>query len=88
MMMPDTCVGSSDGEISNRVFRSKRRTKRKGKQGGSTKLSEGRYQAVSNVKENVKFVNSSSKVKENDQVWNQDGCFHHSGSTILLFFFD
>lgn len=87
MMMPDTRVGSSDGEISNRVFRSKRRTKRKGKQGSSTKLSEGRYQAVSNVKENVKIKNSSSEVKKNDQVWNQDGSFHHSGKIFLSFFY-
>lgn len=64
--------GSSDGEIPNGVLPSERRTGRKGKRRSSTKLAEGRYQAVSYGKENVKVENSAVDLMARDQVWNQD----------------
>ncbi|XP_021866211.2 uncharacterized protein [Spinacia oleracea] len=64
--------GSSDGEIPNGVSPSERRVGRKGKRRSSTKLTEGRYQADSYGKENVKVENSTADVKQKDQVWNQD----------------
>lgn len=72
-------VGSSDGEIPNGVSPSERRVGRKGKRRSSTKLTEGRYQADSYGKENVKVENSTADVKQKDQVWNQDDGLSRSG---------
>ncbi|XP_021761693.1 uncharacterized protein LOC110726521 isoform X1 [Chenopodium quinoa] len=64
--------GLSDGEIPNEVLPSERRTARRGKRRSSTKISEGRYQAVSSGKEDIKVENSAADIMQKDQVWNQD----------------
>uniref|UniRef100_A0A803L904 USP domain-containing protein n=1 Tax=Chenopodium quinoa TaxID=63459 RepID=A0A803L904_CHEQI len=64
--------GLSDGEIPNEVLPSERRTARRGKRRSSTKISEGKYHAVSSGKEDIKVENSAADIMQKDQVWDQD----------------
>lgn len=78
--------GMTNGGITNdEVLPFEERTGRKGRRRSSTKIPEGRYQAVSYGKEKANVECSTTDGLQRDQVWNQDGISHsgNGGSKTL-----